>query len=88
MCQNCLPGTNLNFSITFATCRVCELIDEDTRNKGVVFCDLCSAYICQDCWTNPIKRGKAAAMNYGIKIENLFTGKKGKEKEKEKSGDE
>lgn len=64
MCVKCKPGTVLNFSITFTTCRVCELIDADKKNKGVVFCETCKAYICEACWRSPIRRGVAALKNY------------------------
>lgn len=66
MCVNCLPGTNLNFTITFVTCRVCELLDDDKRSKGVVFCDTCGHYICQSCWTNGVRRALAAVKNVFI----------------------
>lgn len=68
MCYQCNQSTNLNFSITFAACKVCELVDEDKREKGVVFCDTCKAYICQSCWGNGARRAYAATLNYGIKI--------------------
>ena len=29
------------------TCRVCELMDNDTSIKRVKYCSLCSAYICE-----------------------------------------
>ena len=74
MCFNCDNATR-NFNLVKTTCRVCELVDGDTSNKGVVFCDTCSAYICESCWTDGIKRAKAVAMNWGQKIVDAIKGK-------------
>lgn len=63
MCTNCGNGSKLNFTLTFATCKVCELVDGNKAQKGVVFCDTCGHYICEACWSNPIRRGIAALKN-------------------------
>lgn len=68
MCTNCGSGTTLNFTLVFNPCKVCQLIDNDNKSKGVVFCDLCGAYICEPCYSNPVKRAAAAAMNFGAKV--------------------
>lgn len=89
MCFQCNQQTNLNFSITFATCKVCEIVDEDKRPKGVVFCDTCKVYICQSCWSNGTRRTYAAAINYGQKtmekIKDVF---KKYDNEKENTSEE
>ena len=38
-CNNC--GTNVN-----GVCKVCELLDNDTKVKVVKWCGVCGKYIC------------------------------------------
>lgn len=62
MCWNC-SHKYLNYSLVRATCRVCELVDEDKSDKPVVFCDLCNTYICEPCMGSPLRRSKAFVKN-------------------------
>lgn len=43
-------------------CDVCRILDGDTSGKAVKFCPLCSAWMCDSCRANPIRRAQAAAM--------------------------
>lgn len=43
-------------------CEVHRLVDGDTTIRLVKWCELCKAFICDDCRPNPIKRAKAAAL--------------------------
>ena len=45
--------------ITFNTCRVCELLDGDTKGKHGKYCKACKAFICDECENNLVRRGKA-----------------------------
>ena len=71
MCVTC-NSKDVNFSLVATTCRVCELIDNDTRNKPAAFCEFCGAYICQPCWDNAVRRAHATALDWGRKIEGVF----------------
>ena len=63
MCIGC-ENNEPNFKHVVTTCRVCELIDNDLTPKPVDYCDFCKAYICEPCWTNPIRRAEAALLNF------------------------
>ena len=69
ICKTCEPD---NFNTFIVTCKVCELVDNDISAKGCTYCDTCKAYICQSCYNDPIKRGKAILLNWGRKIIDLF----------------
>lgn len=60
-CWSC-PGT-VDFAKVKTICRVCELLDNDTNNKPVTYCELCKAYICEGCYSSPIRRANAAILN-------------------------
>ena len=40
-------------------CDVCAILDGDERQKLVVLCELCGAWMCADCKENPIRRARA-----------------------------
>jgi hypothetical protein len=42
-----------------AVCKVCELVDNNTTPKEVVYCETCKEYICKDCEPNWYRRGIA-----------------------------
>jgi len=51
-CNNC--GTDIN-----GVCKVCELLDNDTKVKTVKWCGVCGKYICKSCNTDYKRRWKA-----------------------------
>lgn len=61
-CAVCNPQKG--FKTFTMPCRVCEIVDKDSSIKWVDYCSLCKAYICEPCWNNPIRRAKAALLNY------------------------
>ena len=44
-------------------CRVCELVDKDSRPKPITYCNMCYAWICEECEPNLLKRAKAALID-------------------------
>lgn len=44
-------------------CRVCELLDKDTTEKEIVWCNFCQAAMCKDCERNWLRRGQAAILD-------------------------
>lgn len=69
MCVNCFKG-NVDFSRVRMPCKVCELLDKDTSAKPAAYCDVCKNYICEQCWNDWVRRGKAMAMNWGIEMKD------------------
>lgn len=53
-------------------CRVCELVQHDTSQKEVFWCDGCKAWICKDCNTNVPARMQAFGLTAIEKITNWF----------------
>lgn len=47
-------------------CRVCELIDNNTAIKPVIFCGVCGQYLCDECRPNYGKRARAAVKEFFI----------------------
>ena len=63
-----LETKQLDFTKIFMPCRVCELLDKDANDKGVVWCDLCKSYICENDIDNWPRRGLAFGKNIIQKI--------------------
>ena len=63
MCTTCGGNSHVDFGTYKAVCRVCELIDKDTTEKGCALCQVCGQYICGKCWYNAPRRTMATAMN-------------------------
>ena len=53
--------------IIIGICKVCKLVDEDTRSKDVFYCASCRAYICLACRPNFLKRAKAVILLHSPK---------------------
>ena len=53
-------------------CRVCELVNDDTTSKPVVWCDICKAYICKEHNNDWIARPKAAAIELAMKSKEVL----------------
>ena len=51
-------------------CRVCELLDNDTTIKEVVYCDTCKVYMCLLCEDNWMRRGRAAIIEKLLNLTN------------------
>ena len=75
MCKDC-GSEHITFGTYITTCRVCELVDRDTTEKGCALCKECGQYICQKCWGNKPRRAIAAmlhcASGIGDKIISIF----------------
>jgi hypothetical protein len=40
-------------------CKVCELLNNDTKEKEGKYCEFCKAFICNECEPNYYRRGLA-----------------------------
>lgn len=47
-------------------CKVCELLDNDKTEKEGEYCEMCEAFICNECEPNWYRRAMAA-IKEGIK---------------------
>lgn len=53
-------------------CRVCELINGDTSEKDVFYCDVCKVWMCVECGTRYDRRALAAMLDKLSKGFNFF----------------
>jgi len=51
-------------------CRVCELLDNDTKEKNIIWCNFCQAAMCKQCEANWYRRGLAAIKEKTDKLLN------------------
>lgn len=56
----------------FQACRVCDLLDDDTKKKKVRFCKICNAFICDSCFADGDRRVSAAVLNKWEQLKRLF----------------
>ena len=64
------PGCGQSVESTTRTleiCRVCELVDNDSGQKEVEYCEYCKNYICKHCATDWPKRAIAASIEWYLK---------------------
>lgn len=68
----CGSPNEIDFTKIVEVCRVCELLDKDTKKKPVSWCDICGAFVCKSCTFDLERRTKAMVLNWGNKIINRF----------------
>jgi len=52
----------------YTTCGVHKYVDKDATFKWCEWCETCEEFICNECKTNYVKRGRAALIKLKKKI--------------------
>lgn len=56
-CPNCERGKK-----KMGVCDVCLLVDNDSRERLVKWCEVCKANVCDNCRGSVLRRAKAATL--------------------------
>lgn len=64
-CKNCSSGCLWNIR---HTCKCCQVLDGNTADQVVCWCDDCRAYICKACYFDEPRRAQAFTVNLASNI--------------------